>query len=204
LRKQRENKETSNEEGYTLIELIMTIFIMGMILLIINIVLIAIMKSSARSDTSIRLRQLVEFGFEVIERDAKSSNPGSVCIAQLHEVSGEDVWECVDEVSGNAVKMTILGADSSVVFFVEDNDDGIGILKSYWTGDTDETTTYLTNSGEIDVESFEVDISHDYATGTHEIILRLVCDSITRLQGADPLVNDMLRTATIVTKGKEL
>jgi hypothetical protein len=182
------------------VELIITIFIMGMILLIVNIILIAIMKSSVRSDTSIRLRQLVEFGFEVIERNAKSANPGSLCIVEKND----DNWECVNEVSGNAVRMTVLGSEDSVVFFVEDNDDGIGVLKAYWAGDTDETITYLTNSGEIDVEEFEVDISHDYSTGTHEIILRIVCDSITRLKGTDPLIDNMLRTATIVTKGKEL
>lgn len=194
--------QKNNNEGFTLIELIMTITIMGMILFIINVILIAVMKSSVRSDTSIRLRQLIEFGFEVIERNAQSADLDSLCISEINSLTGE--WECTSEVSGEAVMLSVLGSTDDVVFFLEETEDEVGILKSYWSGDSTETTTFITNSGEIDVESFEVDIAHDYATGTHEIIVRIVCDSISRLEGAEPLVNDMLRTTTIVTKGKEV
>ncbi len=196
------SEQQKSEDGYTLIELIMTIFIMGMMMLIINIVLIAILRSSARSDTSIRLRQLVEFGFEVIERNAKSSEPNSLCIAQYNEIP--DVWECTGEVSGDAIRMSVLGSDQIVVFYMDKNEEEIGVLKAFWTEGDEISEVFLTNSGELDVESFEVDLSHDYESGTHEIIIRILCDSITRLEAAEPLVNDMLRTVTIVTKGKEV
>lgn len=193
--------QQEDDDGFSLIELIMTIAIMGMILFIINVILIAITKSSARSDATIRLRQLLEFGFEVIERNAQSADPDSICIAQYNELL--DQWECSSEITGDAVRMSVLGSGGYVVFYLEETDDEIGILKSFWEDD-ESTVTFLTNSGEIDVESFEIDIAHDYSTGTHEMIVRIVCDSITRLEGAEPLVDDMLRTVNIVTKGKEV
>lgn len=196
------HKQQKGEEGYTLIELIMTIFIMGMMLLIINIVLIAILRSSARSDTSIRLRQLVEFGFEVIERNAKSAEPNSICISRYDEIN--EIWDCTGDVSGGAIKMSIMGSDQIVVFYVDENEDEVGVLKAFWTEGDETSEVFLTNSGELDVESFEVDLSHDYESGTHEIIVRILCDSIVRLEAAEPLVNDMMRTVTIVTKGKEV
>lgn len=198
------------ERAFTLVELLMSLVIMGMILFVINVVLISVLKSSARTDTMIRLDNYIETSYEIIERNVKSAEPSSLCIAEYNE-TGED-WECNGEASGNAIMMNLLSdLKTTVVFYFEEDEDGTGILKSYWIKYNAQrevilpnTTTYLSNPSEIDVETFEVDIALNNNTGIHQVILRTLSDSIDMIGVDDPLINDMLRTANIVTRGKEI
>jgi prepilin-type N-terminal cleavage/methylation domain-containing protein len=200
----------SRREGaFTLIELIASMAIMGMILFVVNVVLISVMKSSARTDTTIRMGNYIETGFEIIERNVKSSEPSSLCIAEYNEAIPE--WECTDEVTGDALMMNLLSdLKTTVIFYFEENENEVGILKSYWikynaSGDDESRiVTYLSSSSEIDVVEFQVDIAFDDNTGTNQVILRTLCDSIDSIGMDDPLVDDMLRSVTIVSRGSSI
>jgi len=209
----QERFEDEGSEGFTLVELLMSLAIMGMILFVINVILISVLKSSARTDTSVRMRRQIETGFEVIERNVKSASPSSICIARR---SQNDVWECTNEISGDAVMMTIMSdIKASVVFYREEEEDPIfvldekiGVLSSHWiiytaNGSSVDYTadTYLTNLNEMSVEKFEVDLLSESKTGTFQVILRMISDSSDRIGTYNPLVNDMFSTINIVTKG---
>lgn len=200
----------AREFGFTLIELIMSLAIMGMIIFVINVILISVIKSSARTDTKIRLGNYIETAYEIIERNVKSAEPSSICIADYNE--SEELWYCVKgETTGDALMMNLLSdLKTTVVFYYEKDENDVGILKSYWIkynsdGDiTSITTTYLSSPGEIDIETFEADVAVNYQSGIHQVILRTLSDSIDNIGIDDPLVNDMLRSVTIVTRGKEI
>ena len=202
-------RNSKTEEAFTLIELIVSMVIMGMILFVVNVVLISVMKTSARTDTTIRIGNYIESGFEIIERDVKSAEPSSLCIAKYSET--REVWECTDVESGNALMMNLLSdLKTTVVFYFEETEDGIGILKSYWVkydanrDQVSETITFLTNSNEIDIETFEADIMVDNNSSVNQVILRTLSDSIPTSAVIFFLVNDLLRSVTIVSRGNAL
>jgi len=199
----------AHEFAFTLIELIVSMAIMGMILFVVNVVLISVMKSSARTDTMIRMGNYIETGFEIMERNVKSAEPSSLCIAEYSEAG--EVWECTGEESGDALMMNLLSdLKTTVIFYFEENEDEVGIMKSHWIkydanrDVVSESTTYLSSSSEIDIVTFEVDIALDNNSGTHQVIVRALSDSIDLVGVDDPLVDDMLRSATIVSRGSSI
>ena len=129
LKKMEEEASVANSErGYTLVEVLVTMVILSMILLVINMVLITMIRVSYNTDVRIKMRQGVEFAFEVMRRNVKSTDPGNL---QKKEVSdGVGIAEAVTfRLSG--------GSGEQVVFYLEGNALGTdnNALTAVWSGD---------------------------------------------------------------------
>lgn len=182
----RGGNTTSDQDGYTLIEVIITIFIMGMILLVINVVLIALIRTSYDTDARLETRQGIEFVFEVIRRDLKSANPATI------EVSDSDT-----------LRLNLAESGQNITFSREvvDGVDGKGWIRADW-GNGDYTN--LTSVEYINIKSFDVVVNRNDISGTVEIVVTVEADSAHVKNSGDPVVKDFYKQTTIITRGQEI
>jgi len=67
-------------EGFSLVEMLITIAIMGMVMLIASITLSTLIKISTVSSNKTRVRNETEFVLELVRRTVRNSNPADVSI----------------------------------------------------------------------------------------------------------------------------
>ncbi len=184
LVEEESNEALKDQEGYTLIEVVVTILIMGMILIMVNMVLISLIRVSYDTDARMNVRQDVEFGIEVIRRDTKSADPAQISATPSNQL------DLVLSGSGERIRFRIIQKD------------GIGTLRSEWL----DRNRYinLTSPEEVDVEEFNVSYYHDSSSGTGEIIITIRADSVQKKVNGDPVVDDFYKQVSIITKGQEL
>jgi prepilin-type N-terminal cleavage/methylation domain-containing protein len=182
----KENLTKEHERGYTLIEVLITILIMGMILLMINVVLMSLIRVAYDTDARMNIRQDVEFSIEVIRRNLKSASPSQIT---------------VDD-DGN-INLEIAGDGGEVTFSrLETGDDNTGYIQAHWI-DRDRRIN-LTSKDEVNVTNFDVDYNINDASGTGELILTIEAQTVQKKTNGDPVVSDFFKQVSIVTKGKEL
>lgn len=191
--------EKKDQEGYTLIEVIITIFIMGIIIMMVNVVLISVVRSSYDVDTRMNVRKNVESSLEIMKRYTKSSDPSSI---ELMAWSQEDqTWlSCSGCASSNAIKFTISESGREVIFYLDQD----GTLKSYWPGSGDVislTSSYVVN---IPESGFTVNIARDEDSDAAKVFVTIVADSTRERSEGEPIVDDFYKQMTIVTRGEEL
>lgn len=186
LKKDHKNLKNKTSEAYTLIEVVVTIFIMGMVLLIVNIVLISLIRVSYDTDSRMKIRQGVEFTLEVIRDNIKSSDPGTI-----PEVENEEELSFSLSESGEQVR------------FAYEELDEIGMIRVYWD---DGSYINLTSPEDIDVQpgGFEIDAKRDFDSGTVEVIITIRADSTRKKGNGEPVVKDFYKQISVVSKGQEL
>ncbi|MBN2100326.1 type II secretion system protein [Candidatus Dojkabacteria bacterium] len=193
------NPETK-EEGYTLIEVLLTIFIMGMILLLVNVILISLIRVSYDTDARMKVRQGVEFSLEVIRNNIKSASPATIRLKN----AGSDVVECTtthDNPQDCELHMS-LAEEGAEIVFSRIEEQGKGRLRATWTSSNQYIN--LTSLEDIDVKSVMFSSNRNDVTGTVEIIIIVQADSSKLRSGGDPIVEDFYKQATIITRGQEL
>lgn len=73
-------EEESKYEGFSLIEMLITIVIIGMVILISSVTLTSLIKVSTVSSNKIRARNESEFVLELVRRTVRNSDPSDVYI----------------------------------------------------------------------------------------------------------------------------
>ena len=73
-------EEESKYEGFSLIEMLITIVIIGMVMLISSVTLTSLIKVSTVSSNKIRARNESEFVLELVRRTVRNSDPSDVYI----------------------------------------------------------------------------------------------------------------------------
>lgn len=74
------NTKSEKYEGFSLVEMLITIVIMGMVMLIASITLTTLIKISTVSSNKTRVRNETEFVLELVRRTVRNSNPADVMI----------------------------------------------------------------------------------------------------------------------------
>lgn len=158
-----------------------TMFILGMILLLVNVVLISMIRVSYRTDAKIKVRQGTEFALEVIDRSVKSANPESIT---------------VDE---NVLDINFSESNMHVQFLKEDIED-VGVIKAVWGA----RELYLTSPSLMDVNEFTVSMISDPETGTRRVSINITADSIYKTSDNVPSVQGYHRQGDFVTSRSEI
>lgn len=163
--------------GYTLVEVMITMFILGIIILIVNIVFISVVRVSYRIDARMKVRQNVEFSLEVIRRNIKSARTGSIEVIPnpLEGVAGD----CSVPVNRNlpdcqsypdALKLNIAESNKEMVLYVTyaGNDNDSGVIKVLIDGTRQ---MWLTSVDDVSIDRFEVQKQSLGAEGTEILVL---------------------------------
>lgn len=74
------NIKKDKYEGFSLVEMLITILIMGMVMLIASVTLTTLIKISTVSSNKTRVRNETEFVLELVRRTVRNSNPADVMI----------------------------------------------------------------------------------------------------------------------------
>lgn len=74
------NLKGNKYEGFSLVEMLITIVIMGMVMLIASVTLTTLIKISTVSSNKTRVRNETEFVLELVRRTVRNSNPADVMI----------------------------------------------------------------------------------------------------------------------------
>lgn len=144
------NKE-KKYEGFSLVEMLITIVIMGMVLLIASTTLTTLIKTSSASSSKTRVRSETEFVLELIRRTVRNSDPSSVYIYntedirvynpdtnQVINIAGKDIalaysTSVEENKTGNEIHFRPYGFESwmCIGFFKSSKDPNMGyILKT--------------------------------------------------------------------------
>jgi prepilin-type N-terminal cleavage/methylation domain-containing protein len=207
-------RKTLPEAGYTLIEMLVTIIILGMIILVVNMVLISIVRTSYNTDTRIHIRQGLEFALEVMKRSTKSAErikpiPNPACNTALPS-DPDCLWP-------DALLVQLSDISNCVVFYVEE-DSGQGTLKAGWAEDsslceTNDTGTfsfvdYLTVPEEVGIDAqdasgqsgYRLSYEYDSASGTAEVSIILSASSTRENATGEPLIEHVTKQVVLITR----
>ena len=197
-------KGAVESSGYTLVDVIVTVFIMGTILLVVNVILISLVRVSYNTDTRIKVRQGLEFALEVTRRNSKSVEPGEISVVSNPACGDAGDPNC--DAYPEALWMRLSESDSYVTFYVEmDSDaDDFGVLKAAWVRDEVESTVHLTSSADINVKSYDVDVIPDPESGTTEVLVTITAASAHMKSPTEPLIDNVIKQMTILTRNSEL
>jgi prepilin-type N-terminal cleavage/methylation domain-containing protein len=193
--KENQNNKNSEimDEGYTLIEVLITMVIMGFILVVVNMVLVSLIRVSYDTDVRMNVRQDIEFALELMRRDVKSADPTVWGASNLGKRSNLDL---VMAGSGEEVRFVCAGCS--------EDDESIGVLKVIRGTGPDGRSLNLTSAEDTNVRSFNVELARDDFSGTVEILITIEADSVQTKTNEDPVVKDVYKQISIITKGQEL
>lgn len=192
-----------DSEGYTLIEVLITMFILGLIILVVNIVFIALVRVSYRVDVRMKVRQNIEFALEMVRRSTKSAkvddlsivgNPSSSC------GSTPEPW-CAQY--SEALKMKISETSEYVTYFVEQEPGTeIMVLKASW--ENEGYTARITSDIDMTIDDFDLEIVDISETGGKEILVNMVASSVQMETTTEPLVSGVFKQEVIITRRGQL
>jgi prepilin-type N-terminal cleavage/methylation domain-containing protein len=156
---QKLNAIKKSEAGYTLIELILTIFIVGIILTTASVMLVALVRTSQRIDTRRNIRQDLELALEVMKRDVRNSDP-SLSLIECDPVVEYQLSPNAAGQSSSAnpseLDLVLTNSQATVRYSIEqDQNDSTYSLKRDFIKDGQTTTSYLTSS-ETSLQSFSI------------------------------------------------
>jgi prepilin-type N-terminal cleavage/methylation domain-containing protein len=178
--------EDEGQLAYSLIEVLITIVIMGTILIIVNAVLISLIRVSYDTDVRMGIRQEVEFALEVMQRDIKSADPVTL-----------------DNTGG--LEMNLSGSGEPVVFQERTTVEGVTYLCVMWPkrGGSGRSV-YLTSPEMTDIEEFDITLHRNDFSGTVEVLVTIKADSVQKRVNGDPVVDDIYKQISIISRGQEI
>lgn len=186
--------ESGRENGYTLVEVLITMVVMSMILLVINMVLVSMIRVSYNTDIRLKMRQQSDFSLEVMRRTVKSTDPGNLMKVEKYDQE--------------AIQMKLPGSGQEVLFYrgeyAMDDDTVHGVLKANWSDDGGFREVFLTSPYDMDVKLFEVDINDSAIAGSTEVLIKITADSANKRNSTEPLIKDQVVQTTILTRYKVL
>lgn len=192
------------QAGYTLVEVMMTVFIMGLVLIMVNMVLLAMVRATVEADSRMKIRQGIDLSLEVMNRNIKSSEPQNMI---LQNRDGQGGWvECSMGQQCDRVVVALAESSWTVAFYMEEDGEEIGVVKAYWLNSLTgyEYISNLTSFTEMDVGRFDVQARRDLDSGTTEVVLTIEADSLGRRANGDPIVDDYYKQRIVVAKGMEI
>ncbi|MDD3661536.1 MAG: prepilin-type N-terminal cleavage/methylation domain-containing protein [Candidatus Dojkabacteria bacterium] len=190
--------KTGSDKGYTLVEVLITVFVMGLILLIVNIIIVSLVRVSFDTDTRIQVRQGLDFALEVVRRNIKSGEPGYTCLVQNPVEDARDDFP-------NAIYLQMAEGSRAVVFFVRrDEETESGVLTARWSDGATSSDVMLTSPHEVTLTEYDVVVTPNPDTGTAEVIITLTASSVHRGATGNPLVSGVTKQEIILTRHAEL
>ncbi len=216
-------------EGFSLIEMLLTMVIIGFVFLLVSTVLSTLIKVSTISTAKTTVRNESEFILEIIKRNVRNSNIGDVLIYNTsgRTYDGDTIVESGDVLgyetslgagnSGNEIHFRPNGYSRWIClgFFVDTNDPEMGyILKSSSddissdhsicfdpeTSDYKKYTIQL-NSKEVDINSFAA----RYVESTYEnyiIVTDINAQPVHWYEGSGKIFNrEVNRQVVVSTEG---
>ncbi len=225
----RDRLDQAQDGGYTFIEVLVTIIIMGGIVLVVNVIMISIIRVSYTTDVRIKMRQNVEFATEVFKRTARSSE--WVTIVDNPEVGNECVSDFKDPSYPfhEATEMILEGGVDTVTFYVDqDPSDNVQahckpVLKARWniSGSTHDVNLMSPSEAALRINpseavptgcgltasvasGYDVDVSTDPATRLITVVLTLVADSAQEKNPGEPVVDCVVKEVSILRQPREL
>jgi type II secretory pathway pseudopilin PulG len=225
----KENIQNKIYEGFSLVEMLLTMIIIGFVFLLVSTVLSTLIKVSTISTAKTTVRSESEFILELIRRNVRNSNVGDVLIYSTsgRTYDGETIVESGDILGydspldageeGNEIHFRPNGYSRWVCigFFLDTDDPDVGyILKSSTddmssnhsicfdpdTSDYEKYTIQL-NSEDVDVDSFRV----KYIESTYEnymIIADISAEPVYWYEGSGKLFNrEVNRQVVVSTEG---
>lgn len=225
----KENIQNKIYEGFSLVEMLLTMIIIGFVFLLVSTVLSTLIKVSTISTAKTTVRSESEFILELIRRNVRNSNVGDVLIYSTsgRTYDGETIVESGDILGydspldageeGNEIHFRPNGYSRWVCigFFLDTDDPDVGyILKSSTddmssdhsicfdqdTSDYEKYTIQL-NSEDVDIDSFRV----KYIESTYEnymIIADISAEPVYWYEGSGKLFNrEVNRQVVVSTEG---
>lgn len=220
-----------NYEGFSLVEMLITIFILGVVMLTASSTLTTLVKISTVSSNKTRVRSDSEFVLELVRRTVRNSNPSDVYVFNSYSERKYDPDDNVvvdnvganlgvytnslaENIAGNEIHFRPYGYESWICigFFGSTEDDGMGyILKTSAQNLLDQQATCFTpgtdkyvivlNSEVVDVESF--DITYTILKDTNFLIRFNLSAQPTQWYLAEgaPVKRMVYRQAVVSTEG---
>lgn len=197
---------SKEEDSYSLIEVVMSIFVMGFVLMVINLVIISLVRISYDTDSRMRVRQGVEFALEVVRREIKSSDPASVDI----QLNGQSVTSCTDREDINNIVdckllLTLSESGEVLTFDVDELKTGkekVRYLKLDWSDRG--RTTHLTSTDDMNVKEVTYSLQRHPLSGSTELTITVLADSRMKRSNGDPVIQDFYKQAKIISRGTDL
>lgn len=215
--------DSKNNHGYTLMEVLLTMIIMGMILLIVNVVMIAIIRTSYTTDTRIKMRQNMEFSVEVFRRTAKSSESVTIIPNPSTTVGCGVDFDDAAYPFHEATQLMLEGGLDSVIFYVDQAPSPSPIsnckpvLKAMWNIGGNSHVVNLTSPSEVALQpdptsrcgisansGFDVSLTVDTRTRLTNIIMTLTADSAQEKSAGVPVVGCVVKQVSILRQPREL
>lgn len=193
----RYRKHAHDQAGYTLVEVLVTMVIMGMILLVVNVILISLVRVSYNTDTRINVRQGIEFALEVMRRNVKSSEPGQISL----------VTKDTEDPFPTMLRVKLAESNATVTFYAQDVCDGediCGALSALWEIAGETSVVSLTSPSDLNILSFDPVVTNIAETGTSEILITVTASSTNIAHSGDPVVPLVSKQVTILTHTSEL
>lgn len=192
----KNNKKTTNESGYTLVELLITIFIVSIILVAVSSMLVTMVKTSIRVDARRQLRQDMELSVEVFRRDVRNS----VTAESFKDCDPGATYQLFSTSSQNATSVSLLltNQQENVVYTVEkDKQNNIySLVRTYGTG-SNKAKVYLT-SPEVDIKSFEIKCTKLLSENKFLLVTIIADSKSTDTDG--PIVKDLTRYSGVTIR----
>jgi len=215
----------NEDRGYTLIEVLVTIVIMGTIILVVNVVMISIIRVSYTTDARIKIRQNVEFATEVFRRAARNAE---IVDHVPTPAKADGCGDPADPLSpmyqyGTAFQMTLGGGSDTVIFYA-DKDESANpllncktVLKARWNVAGEQWDVFLTSPSEAVLNDdpdldcnfwpttgFSVQREENEDTGTIDIILNITADSAMEKTPGEPVVDCVIKRVSVLKRPSEL
>lgn len=102
----------SKYESFSLVEMIITIGIMGMVMVIASITLTTLIKVSSVASNKARVKNETEFVLEYVRRNVRNSDPSDVYIYKTYDIR---VYNPIDNILEDYDNKTFQPVDSNIV-----------------------------------------------------------------------------------------
>ena len=180
-------KQKNNEQGYTLIELLITIVITGFILIAATSMLILIIRTTQRADARRIIRQDMELALDVLRRDIRNAEPS----ISLPECDPSNPYALLDEtgLGTDSLNITLTSGTESVIYQGEVNEEfDVYTFSRLYTNESGETTSYLT-SPEVNLKKISI-ICTPLSKGNKFLLIEISAESVAELNG-EKIVEDL-------------
>jgi prepilin-type N-terminal cleavage/methylation domain-containing protein len=184
---QHNNRILKGEDGYTLIELLITIFIVGIIMLAISSLLIQMIRISQIADVRRSIRQDLEVSLEVMRRDLRNADPA----LSVTSCNPNDSLSLVSATTPDTLDIVLSNGLEDITYAVESpTGSTVKYLTRTYDNDGTPVKVYLT-SEETDITKFDIDCN-SLLKGNKFLLIEVAADS-TALNQNGNIAKDIVK-----------